>query len=69
MDRARAAYLQEYFGVDWKNPHLYDMMVSSNLGEEPVAWQIVGGVKTATLDRWEWNKENIPEASLLSGID
>jgi len=49
MDRTRAAYLRRYFSADWKNPHLYDMMVSSHLGEETVAWLIVGAVKTAPL--------------------
>ena len=56
MDRARAAYLQEYFDVDWKNPHLYDMMVSSYRGEEAVAWLIVGGIKKATLNSWSKDK-------------
>jgi cytidylate kinase len=55
IDRARAAYLQSYFDADWKDPHLYDMMVSSHLGEEAVAWQIVGGVKAAAK-----NQESAP---------
>lgn len=49
MDRMRAAYLQRYFSADWKNPHFYNMMVSSGLGEETVVWLIVGAVKSATL--------------------
>jgi cytidylate kinase len=65
-DGTRAAYLRRYFDVDWKDPHLYDMMVSSHLGEEAVAWLIVGGVKTATLNRW--SKDKNPEASLLTEV-
>jgi cytidylate kinase len=57
MDRRHAAYLRRFFGSDWKNPHLYDMMVSSQLGEETVAWLIVGAVKTSTLNRRGQDKD------------
>ena len=36
-DRARADYIQKYFGQHWCNPHLYDMMINSRWGDEHVA--------------------------------
>jgi cytidylate kinase len=36
-DRARAEYIQKYFGQHWCNPHLYDMMVNSRWGDEYAA--------------------------------
>jgi cytidylate kinase len=36
-DRARADYIQKYFGQHWCNPHLYDMMVNSRWGDEHAA--------------------------------
>jgi cytidylate kinase len=36
-DRQRAAYVRHYFGQDWKNPHLYHMMLCSSIGLERAA--------------------------------
>jgi cytidylate kinase len=36
-DRERAALIHRYFKQDWSNRHLYDLMISSSLGEEVVA--------------------------------
>ena len=36
-DRARAEYIQRYFGHHWCNPHLYDMMINSQWGDEAAA--------------------------------
>jgi cytidylate kinase len=33
VDAERAKYLQEYFGKNWLNPHLYDLMISSHPDE------------------------------------
>ncbi len=41
MDQRRADYIRMYFGCDWKDPHLYHMLLSSELGEETVAELIV----------------------------
>lgn len=35
-DRQRAEHVQFHFGSDWKNPHLYHMMLSSGAGEDKV---------------------------------
>jgi len=37
VDGERALYLKRQFGKDWKNPHLYDLMISSGEDEERTA--------------------------------
>jgi len=37
VDDERALYLKQRFGKDWKNPHLYDLMISSGEDEERTA--------------------------------
>lgn len=37
VDGERALYLKRRFGKDWRNPHLYDLMVSSGDDEEKTA--------------------------------
>jgi cytidylate kinase len=34
VDGERGKYLQEYYGKNWLNPHLYDLMLSSLEGDE-----------------------------------
>ena len=41
VDAERAKYLQEYFGKFWMNPHLYDLMISSQADETVTARTIV----------------------------
>lgn len=36
IDRQRATFIRKYFQQDWQSPHLYDLMLSSILGEEVV---------------------------------
>lgn len=40
-DRVRARYIRTYFGYNWKDPHLYHMMISSHLGEDVVAEMLI----------------------------
>jgi shikimate kinase len=44
-DQERASYIRTYFGSDWKNPHLYHMMVSSQLGEDNVVRLIIDAIE------------------------
>lgn len=51
VDRRRAEYIRFHYGCDWTNPHLYHMLISSELGDEPVASIITqavlsGGART-----------------------
>ncbi len=34
LDRTRASYIRLYYKCDWANPHLYDLMVNSDMGLE-----------------------------------
>ena len=48
-DRARAAYLRRHFGCDWKDPALYQIMISSEVGIENAADLITNAVVNAEL--------------------
>jgi len=37
VDEERAKYLQQRFGKNWCNPHLYDLMISSHEDEDSTA--------------------------------
>jgi len=41
MDRQRADYIRTYFRCNWKDPHLYHLMICSELGEDVVQSQII----------------------------
>ena len=43
-DEDRATYIQTYFGCNWKDPHLYQMMISSQIGIENVRWAIIDAI-------------------------
>jgi cytidylate kinase len=44
-DDERASYIRTYYGCDWKDPHLYHMMVSSEIGVENAVCRIVDAVE------------------------
>jgi hypothetical protein len=46
-DLERARYVRTYFGCDWKDPHLYNMMISSQLGIEAAAGMIIEVLRTS----------------------
>ncbi|HLK68418.1 MAG TPA: cytidylate kinase-like family protein [Bryobacteraceae bacterium] len=50
-DRERASYIRTYHGCEWKDPHLYHMMLSSQIGIESAASTIVNAVLRSR--RWE----------------
>jgi hypothetical protein len=41
MDRQRADYVRTYYGCDWIDPHLYHLMICSELGEDLVESTII----------------------------
>lgn len=41
IDRRRADYIRHYFGQDWTNRHLYDLLICSSIGLEAVASTIL----------------------------
>jgi len=44
VDAERAKYLQEYYGKNWLNIHLYDLMISSCTGEAEAARVILSAM-------------------------
>jgi Cytidylate kinase-like family len=44
-DGERARYIRTYYGCDWKDPHLYHMMISSEIGVDNAARTIVDAVQ------------------------
>ncbi len=44
-DRRRDTYIRRYFNQDWKNPHLYDLMLCSTIGENAAAAAILAAVE------------------------
>jgi cytidylate kinase len=44
-DRQRADYIRLFFGCNWNNPHLYQMQISSELGEETVAEIVIEAIQ------------------------
>ena len=44
IDRERAGYIRNYYGCEWKDPHLYHLMISSEIGIESAAAAIVNSV-------------------------
>ena len=44
VDQDRAAYIKQYFEVDWPARHLYHLMVNSSMGDEVVVETILDSV-------------------------
>ncbi len=44
VDQDRAAYIKQYFGVDWPDRHFFHLMVNSTIGDEAVVQTIVDGI-------------------------
>lgn len=49
VDGERAKYLQQYFGKNWCNPHLYDLMICSSAGEDATARAIIFAMTGQTM--------------------
>ncbi len=50
-DAEQARYIRTYYDFDWRDPHLYDMMISSKVGAEATANLIVKIVRGARKPR------------------
>ncbi len=44
-DRRREAYIRRHFGQEWTNPHLYDLMLCSSMGETTAVAAILAAVR------------------------
>ena len=50
VDRDRAAFIKQYFDVDWPTRHFFHLMINSTIGDEAVVQLILNGV-AATIER------------------
>jgi hypothetical protein len=44
-DKARAAFVRQYLGLQWLDPHLYNAMFNTEMGESCTATMLVGCVQ------------------------
>jgi cytidylate kinase len=44
VDRERAAYIKQHFGVDWPTREYFDLMINTNMGDERVVETILHAV-------------------------
>jgi len=44
VDRDRAAYIKQHFGVDWPTREYFDLMINTNMGDERVVETILHAV-------------------------
>jgi hypothetical protein len=44
VDAERARYVQMNFGRNWRDPHLYDLSIASQLGDDLVVSTILTGM-------------------------
>jgi cytidylate kinase len=49
VDRDRAAYIKQYFGVEWPARHLFHLMINTAIGDEKVVQTILASI--ALLDK------------------
>jgi cytidylate kinase len=45
MDSCRSRYVKHNFGCDWANPHLYNLMIDSALGQDAVAGAVLAAMQ------------------------
>jgi len=69
IDRQRAAFIRKFFQQDWRNPHLYDLMISSTLGEEAVCATILCAIGAGTAPRCAANAQPVtPQPPFPGGV-
>jgi cytidylate kinase len=44
VDQDRAAFIKQYFGVEWPDRHRFHLMINSSIGEETVIETILNGI-------------------------
>jgi cytidylate kinase len=49
VDQDRAAFIKQYFGVEWPDRHRFHLMINSTIGEEAVVATVLDGI--AFLDK------------------
>ena len=44
VDRDRAAFIKQYFGIEWPARQFFHLMINSTMGEEPAVQMILNGL-------------------------
>jgi cytidylate kinase len=47
VDEDRAAFIKQYFGVDWPARHVFHMMINSTMGDDSVVQTVLAGLSAA----------------------
>jgi hypothetical protein len=47
VDRDRADFIKQYFGVDWPDRHRFHLMINSSLGDEWVVEAILNAAASS----------------------
>jgi cytidylate kinase len=45
VDRDRAAFIKQYFGVEWPDRHRFDLMINSEIGEATAVETVLDSIK------------------------
>jgi cytidylate kinase len=51
VDRERAAFIRKYYGKEWPDRSLYDLMINTKVGDEAVVATILDAVDTVNKSR------------------
>jgi cytidylate kinase len=50
VDLDRAAFIKQYFGVEWPSRQYFHIMINSSMGDEPVVQTILDGIQAFEMD-------------------
>jgi cytidylate kinase len=50
VDLDRAAFIKQYFGVEWPSRQYFHIMINSSMGDEPVVQTILDGIQAFQMD-------------------
>jgi hypothetical protein len=50
VDLDRAAFIKQYFNVDWPTRQYFHIMINSSMGDEPVVQTILDGIQAFEMD-------------------
>ena len=50
IDRDRAEFIKQYFGIEWPARHFFHLMINSAMGEKAVVQMVLDGVSTIQKD-------------------
>jgi cytidylate kinase len=50
VDRDRAEFIQQYFGIEWPARHFFHLMINSTMGDTAVVQMVLDGLSAIQLD-------------------